>query len=211
MIDHDFLTFSLYYYKCFATGLWYCEESSVEQVESTVSGTPNAEQHTVDVAYNRIIFSTNLNVLKYTLRWIQHFEWMDKLRQKVKPLNTLQTNGSRDSFSILVNMNHESPHLLLILPPGGVQGLNECSGMPHKHGEAGGAHDHAEDGEPHICHSNRWIQTVAYAQHVTHGLEESVGVLLTPSVVLWNMWRRKKFFLSHNFITAALPLSKRAF
>lgn len=56
--------------------------------------------------------------------------------------------------------------------------------MSHKHGEAGGAHDHAEDGEPHVSHADGGVQAVADAQHVTHGLEEGVGVLLTPSVVL---------------------------
>ncbi|TNN81974.1 hypothetical protein EYF80_007620 [Liparis tanakae] len=38
--------------------------------------------------------------------------------------------------------------LFLVLPPGGVQRLNECGCMPHKHGKAGSAHNHAEDG-PH--------------------------------------------------------------
>lgn len=56
--------------------------------------------------------------------------------------------------------------------------------MTHKHGEAGGAHDHAEDGEPHVSHADGGVQAVADAQHVTHGLEEGVGVLLTPSVIL---------------------------
>lgn len=56
--------------------------------------------------------------------------------------------------------------------------------MTHKHGEAGGAHDHAEDGEPHVSHADGGVEAVADAQHVTHGLEKGVGVLLTPSVIL---------------------------
>lgn len=78
----------------------------------------------------------------------------------------------------------EATHLFLVLPPAGVQGLNECSRMSHEHGEAGGAHDHAEDGEPHVSHADGGVQAVADAQHVAHGLEKGVGVLLTPSVVL---------------------------
>lgn len=56
--------------------------------------------------------------------------------------------------------------------------------MPHKHGKAGGAHYHAEDGEPHVSHAYRGVQAVPDAQHVAHGLEQGVGVLLTPRVVL---------------------------
>ena len=62
--------------------------------------------------------------------------------------------------------------------------------MPHKHGKAGSAHNHAEDGEPHVSHADRGVQTVPDAQHVTHGLEQCIGVLLTPSVVLGGMQRR---------------------
>lgn len=81
--------------------------------------------------------------------------------------------------------NQKNPtHLFLVLSPAGVQRLNECSRMTHKHGKAGGAHDHAEDGEPHVSHADGGVQAVADAQHVTHGLEQGVGVLLAPSVIL---------------------------
>jgi len=62
--------------------------------------------------------------------------------------------------------------------------LDERRGVAHEHGVAGGAHDHAEDGEPHVRHAHRGVHAVADAQHVAHGLEQRVGVLLTPGVVL---------------------------
>lgn len=64
--------------------------------------------------------------------------------------------------------------------------------MPHKHGEAGRAYDHAEDCEPDVAHADGGVEAVANAQHVTHGFEQSVRVLLTPSVILEGMWRRKE-------------------
>lgn len=75
-------------------------------------------------------------------------------------------------------------YLFLVLPPGGVQRLNECCCMPHKHGKAGSTHNHAEDGEPHVSHANRGVQAIPNAEHVTHGFEQGVGVLLTPCVIL---------------------------
>lgn len=56
--------------------------------------------------------------------------------------------------------------------------------MPYKHGKAGSAHDHAEDGEPHVSHAYRGVQAIPDAQHVAHGLEQGIGVLLTPCVIL---------------------------
>lgn len=64
--------------------------------------------------------------------------------------------------------------------------------MAHKHGEAGSAHDHAEDGKPDVTHADGGVEAVADAQHVTHGFEQGIGVLLTPSVILEGMWRRKE-------------------
>ncbi len=64
--------------------------------------------------------------------------------------------------------------------------------MTHKHGEAGSAHNHAEDSEPHVSHADGGVQAVADAQHVTHGLEQRVGVLLTPRVILKVTKRRKE-------------------
>jgi len=86
----------------------------------------------------------------------------------------------------------------LVLPPGGVQRLNECGCMPHKYGKAGSAHNHAEDGEPHISHADGGVQAVPDAQHVAHGLEQGVGVLLTPSVILREAQRRKEKVYHHN-------------
>ena len=56
--------------------------------------------------------------------------------------------------------------------------------MAHEHGVAGGAHDHAEDGQPHVRHAHRGVHAVADAQHVAHGFEQGVRVLLAPGVVL---------------------------
>lgn len=84
----------------------------------------------------------------------------------------------------LVFLERKNTHLFLVLPPGGVQRLNECSRMPHKHGKAGSTYNHAENGEPHISHAYRGVQAIPDAQHVTHGLEQGIGVLLTPRVIL---------------------------
>ncbi len=75
-------------------------------------------------------------------------------------------------------------HLFLILPARGVQRLDQRRGVADKHGVAGRTHDHAEDGQPHVCHADRRVHAISNTQHVAHGLEESVRVLLTPRVVL---------------------------
>lgn len=80
--------------------------------------------------------------------------------------------------------SHSALYLLLILPAGRVQGLDEGGGVADEHGVTRGAHDHAEHGEPDIRHSLRSLSAVTDAQHVTHGLEESVRVLDAPRVVL---------------------------
>lgn len=43
--------------------------------------------------------------------------------------------------------------------------------MADEHGVAGGTHDHAEHGEPHVSHPFWSLGAVADAQHVAHGLE----------------------------------------
>ena len=48
----------------------------------------------------------------------------------------------------------KNTHLFLVLPPGRVQRLDERGCVTHEHGEAGGAHNHAEDGEPHVSHAD---------------------------------------------------------
>lgn len=75
-------------------------------------------------------------------------------------------------------------YLLLILSPWRVQRLDEGRGVPDKHGIAGGTHDHAQHGQPNIRHALRSLSAVSDAQHVTHGLEQSVGVLHAPRVIL---------------------------
>lgn len=56
--------------------------------------------------------------------------------------------------------------------------------MAHEHGIAGGPDDHAQHGDPEVGHADGGLRPVADAQHVAHGLEERVGVLLSPGVVL---------------------------
>lgn len=70
--------------------------------------------------------------------------------------------------------------LLLVLTPGGVQGLDEGGGVANEHGIAGGAHNHAEHGEPDVRHAYRCLLPVANAQHVAHGLEQGMGILAAP-------------------------------
>lgn len=56
--------------------------------------------------------------------------------------------------------------------------------MPDEHGIAGGTHNHAQHGQPDICHALWCLAPVPDAQHVAHGLEEGEGIQLTPGVVL---------------------------
>lgn len=56
--------------------------------------------------------------------------------------------------------------------------------MANEHGVAGGANNHAQHGEPHVGHAHGRLLPVPDAQHVTHGLEQRVGILLPPGVVL---------------------------
>lgn len=56
--------------------------------------------------------------------------------------------------------------------------------MADEHGVAGGPYNHAEHGEPDVSHALGGLRAIADTQHVAHGLEESVGVLHTPRVVL---------------------------
>lgn len=46
--------------------------------------------------------------------------------------------------------------------------------MPDEHGVAGGAHDHAEHGDPEVGHADGGTGPVTNAQHVAHGFEECV-------------------------------------
>lgn len=75
-------------------------------------------------------------------------------------------------------------YLLLILPMRGVQGLDQVSSMAEEHGVARGPDYHADHGEPNIGHALWRVSTISYAQHVTHGHKQSVGVLDVPCRVL---------------------------
>lgn len=63
--------------------------------------------------------------------------------------------------------------------------------MTDEHGIAGGADDHAQHGEPYVRHAHRGLLPVANAQHVTHGLEQSIGILLPPGVILERQTERQ--------------------
>lgn len=52
--------------------------------------------------------------------------------------------------------------------------------MTDEHGITCGTHDHAEHGEPDVGHAYRCLLPIPDAQHVTHGLEQGVGVLAAP-------------------------------
>lgn len=56
--------------------------------------------------------------------------------------------------------------------------------MAEEHGVARGPDYHADHGEPNIGHALWRVSTVSYAQHVTHGHKQSVGVLDVPCRVL---------------------------
>lgn len=56
--------------------------------------------------------------------------------------------------------------------------------MAHKHGIARGAYNHTQHGDPQVRHADRRPGTIPDAQHVAHGFEEGVRVLLTPGHVL---------------------------
>lgn len=76
------------------------------------------------------------------------------------------------------------PHLLLILPSGGVQGLDQSCCVANKNGIAGRSDDHAQHGEPDVGQALRRLSAVTDAQHVAHGFEYGEGVELGPGVVL---------------------------
>lgn len=56
--------------------------------------------------------------------------------------------------------------------------------MTDEHGVARCTHDHAEHGEPDVGHAYRCLLPVANAEHVAHGLEQGVGILAAPGVIL---------------------------
>lgn len=78
----------------------------------------------------------------------------------------------------------DAPHLLLILPSGGVQGLDQSCGVANKNSIASSSDDHAQHGEPDIGQALRGLSTVTDAQHVAHRFEYGEGVQLGPGVVL---------------------------
>lgn len=56
--------------------------------------------------------------------------------------------------------------------------------MANKHSVARGSYNHAQHGDPKVRHADGCPGTIPDAQHVAHGFEEGIGVLLTPRNVL---------------------------
>lgn len=56
--------------------------------------------------------------------------------------------------------------------------------MSEEHGITGGPNTHTNHGEPNVTHALWRVSAISYTQHVTHGHEESIGVLYVPSGVL---------------------------
>ena len=81
-------------------------------------------------------------------------------------------------------MNINNEHLILVLSARCIQGLDQVGGVAQEHGVAGGSHDHAHDGQPHIAHTLGRMGTVSYAQHVAHSHEQCIGILDVPCGIL---------------------------
>lgn len=75
-------------------------------------------------------------------------------------------------------------YLFLVLSSWWIQGLDEGSGMTNKHGIASGPHDHTQHRYPEVGHADRGAGPVPNAEHVAHGFEECIWVLLSPGIVL---------------------------
>lgn len=75
-------------------------------------------------------------------------------------------------------------YLFLILSSRGIQRLNEGSGMANKHGITSSPHNHTQHRYPEVGHADGGAGPVTNAEHVAHGFEECIGVLLSPGIVL---------------------------
>lgn len=64
--------------------------------------------------------------------------------------------------------------------------------MAHKHGVARGPYDHTQHGDPQVGHADRGPGAIPDAQHVAHGFEEGIRVLLTPGNVLQGRRMRQR-------------------
>ena len=56
--------------------------------------------------------------------------------------------------------------------------MDEGGGVANEDGIAGGAHDHAEHGQPDVRQALGGLTTVTDTQHVTHRFEHRKGVEL---------------------------------
>lgn len=65
--------------------------------------------------------------------------------------------------------------------------------MADEHGIAGGTDNHAQHSEPYIRHANGCLLPIPNAEHVTHCLEQRIGILLPPGVILKRQIDRQSF------------------
>lgn len=62
--------------------------------------------------------------------------------------------------------------------------------MAHKHSVARGAYNHAQHCDPQVRHADWGPGTIPDAQHMAHGFEEGIRVLLPPGHVLQGQRKR---------------------
>lgn len=56
--------------------------------------------------------------------------------------------------------------------------------MTNKHGITSCPHDHTQHGNPEVRHADGGAGSIANAEHMAHGFEECIRVLLSPGVIL---------------------------
>ena len=75
-------------------------------------------------------------------------------------------------------------YLLAIESSGGVEWLNDGGGMPDEESVARGSGQHADDRQPHVGRTLRWVATKSDTQHVWQRLKQRPRVLLQPTGML---------------------------
>jgi len=78
----------------------------------------------------------------------------------------------------------ELTDLLAIQPSGGVKWLNDGGGVADEERVARGARQHADNRQPDISRTLRWIATKTDTQHVWQSLKQRPSVLLQTPCVL---------------------------
>lgn len=123
---------------------------------------------------------TRTNVLLY----LPFYRIKSPVKKKKQVENVKEVRSKTPQWRYSEITHQPDPHLLLVLPSGWVQRLDECGCMADEHGVAGGSNDHTEHGEPDVWHALRRLSSISNAQHVAHGLKEGKGIELAPWVIL---------------------------